>query len=150
MTTPTHAALGLLIGTVTGHPVVGALTAITVDIDHLAVYAKHSVFKSPKLFWKTITNNEDPYEGQRGWLHSLFVAVPLSLVIWLAMPVWGPTIILSYLVGHIALDALDSADWPLYPSKRWNIRGPILFFSRQELILGSLFLISSLSVLLKT
>ncbi len=145
MTTPTHAALGLLIGTSTGHPWVGLITAIAVDVDHLAIYARHGVLKSPALFWKTVTSNEDPYSGQRGWLHSLFVAIPLSTILWIALPVWGSTIALSYLVGHIALDVLDSADyWPLYPSRKINIRGPVEFFSRWELAIFIVLLLLNL------
>lgn len=128
-----------------GHPIVGMLTAIIIDIDHLVVYIRHGVLRSPGLFWETVTSVDDPYGGQRGWLHSLFIAIPLSALLLLTMPTWGPTIVLSYLVGHILLDALDSADyWPLYPSKSYVIRGPVRFFSYQELILTIAFLSASL------
>lgn len=145
MTTPTHAALGLLIGTVTGHPIVGMFTAVIVDSDHLVVYIRHGILKNPRLFWKTVTSVDDPYGGQRGWLHSLLVAAPLSLLVLVIAPVWGTTIVASYLLGHLALDALDSADyWPLYPSKSYVIRGPVQFFSYQELILTVTFLSTSI------
>lgn len=141
MTIPTHLALGLLIGVATGHPLVGLLASTLIDLDHMVVYAKHGVLRSPKLFWKTVTDNEDPYGGQRGWLHSLLVSVPILLVVYFVWPSFAPVIILSYF-GHIVLDVFDSADyWPLYPSKKINIRGPISFFSWQEIVVSVLSLI---------
>ena len=146
MTIPTHVAVGLFVGMVTGHPLVGVLASILIDLDHFVIYARHGVLKSPKLFWKIVSNNEDPYGGQRWWLHSLLVAIPLSVVVWFAIPIWAPVLILSYL-GHILLDILDSADyWPLFPFKKWNIRGPIRFFSLQEFFICGLFIMSTLFI----
>lgn len=143
MTTPTHAALGFAIGTAFGHPVLGIAASVLVDGDHFVAYARHGVLRSPRLFWKTITSNEDPYGSQRGWFHSLLIALPLSAGLWLALPSWGPVLALSYL-GHIVLDALDSADyWPLYPFKRWNFKGPVRFFSAQEILVVVISLIAA-------
>jgi len=66
MTTPTHAALGFAIGAALGHPLLGAAVAVAVDVDHLVTYARQGVLRNPRLFWKTITSNEDPYGSQRG------------------------------------------------------------------------------------
>jgi len=66
MTTPTHAILGFTIGAAFGHPFIGAIAATCIDVDHLTTYARHGILKSPRLFWRTITSNEDPYLSQRG------------------------------------------------------------------------------------
>lgn len=53
----------------------------------------------------------------------------------------APVIILSH-ASHLFLDFLDSAEyWPFYPLKAVNIRGPIHFFSKQEIILDVILII---------
>ena len=132
MTLPTHLALGGIIGAVTGQPVLALAVSAFVDVDHLGIYYRHGVLKSPTLFWKTITQTVDPYGGQRGHLHSIFGLVLVAALSWAVLPVYALTLILSHL-GHLVLDALDSADyWPLYPFKSINFRGPVGFFSKQE------------------
>jgi membrane-bound metal-dependent hydrolase YbcI (DUF457 family) len=52
---------------------------------------------------------------------------------------WYPTVGVTFALGyfsHILLDALDSADfWPLWPLTKINIRGPVPYFSIEELVL---------------
>jgi len=72
------------------------------------------------------------------------VAIPLGVAIAYALGSLAPTIVLSY-ASHLLLDLLDSADyWPLYPFKFLNYRGPVRFFSKQEVFLAILFLATGL------
>lgn len=134
MTLPTHLALGGVVGAVTGQPLLALTVSALVDVDHLGIYYRHGVLKSPALFWRTITQTVDPYGGQRGHLHSILGLILVAAISWIALPVFAVTLILSHL-GHLMLDALDSADyWPFYPFKSINFRGPVGFFSRSEAI----------------
>ncbi len=132
MTLPTHLALGGIIGAITGQPILALVASALIDVDHLGVYYHHGVLKDPRLFWKTITQTEDPYSGQRGHLHSVFTLSLIMAFSLLFAPLYAATISFSHL-GHLLLDALDSADyWPFYPFQAVNIRGPVGFFSRYE------------------
>ena len=140
MTTPTHATLGFAIGAALGHPFIGIAIAVCVDIDHLTTYVRHGVLRNPRLFWNTITDNEDSWGSQRGWLHSLLIAIPVGGIIAAIQNPLASVLVLSY-ASHLLLDLLDSADyWPFYPFKFLNIRGPVRFFSKQEVVLAAFFL----------
>ena len=132
MTLPTHLALGGIIGAITGHPILAIAISALIDIDHLGIYYRHNILKSPRLFWQTITTTADPYGGQRGYLHSVFGFMVVGMFSLIITPIYALTLILSHL-GHLVLDALDSADyWPMYPFKKINFRGPVGFFSKHE------------------
>lgn len=144
MTLPTHLALGGIIGAITGQPILALVMSVIVDIDHLGTYYRHGVLKNPRLFWRTITQTNDPYGGQRGHLHSIFGIAIIAALSWLVVPVYALTLIFSH-VGHLVLDALDSADyWPLYPFQKINIRGPVGFFSRHEALVFSALLAANI------
>ena len=110
--------------------------AVIWDVDHLIPYYHRGILKSPKKFWRAITTEADPYHGQRGWLHNVFAWLLITGVSLLLVPFqFGVAFSLGYL-SHLILDALDSADfWPFYPVQKINVRGPIQYFSRGEILL---------------
>lgn len=134
MTIPTHIMLGAIIGKITGNYSLAIGASIVPDFDHLSSYIRSGVIKTPKVFWKTITDEQDPYGNQRGILHNLIVFVFVSIILILFLSKVGYVLVLGWL-GHIILDALDRSDyWPFYPNKKVNIRGLIKYASIQEFI----------------
>lgn len=135
MTLPTHAITGLLIGTITGHPIVGLIAGCFPDIDHVYSYVKHGYLKNWKTFYKNAFGKEDVSGDQRNILHNIFIAALICLIGFIAAPLFFVTFSLSY-VSHLLLDALDTSDYfPLYPSRIINIKGFIDFYSHQEVVL---------------
>jgi len=125
-----HLVIGLLIGKLTGQYWLSLFGALFPDIDHFVSYVRNGIL-SPKKFWKTITVPEDPYGDQRYLLHNLWVVGGLSVV---SLLFGGVALAIGY-ISHILLDMLDASDYfILYPSKRFNIKGPIQYFSLQEMI----------------
>jgi membrane-bound metal-dependent hydrolase YbcI (DUF457 family) len=141
MTLPTHILLGGVIAKLTGNPVLAISVSVLIDIDHVISYVKSGVIFSPKKFWKTVTDKNDPYGDQRGYLHNVFIAVVICALFWVLIPSVGLTFALAYL-GHLTLDALDKSDyWPLYPSKKINIKGFVGYYSKKELFVILLLLL---------
>lgn len=106
--------------------------ALLIDIDHLIPYIKHKVIFNPKKFLKTITNSKDPYGNQRNYLHSILSWFIISGIVIAFNFDIGLIIFLAYF-SHLLLDALDSSDfYPFYPFKKYNLRGPIGYFSKRE------------------
>jgi len=134
MTLPTHIILGLVVGKITGNYTLAIASSVLIDVDHLQSYIKNRVIFNPKLFWKTITDKNDPYGDQRGYLHNFFVFFVSSIILFL----FFGYIIIPFIAGwfgHIFLDALDNSDyWPFFPYKWLNLKGPILYASYQEVI----------------
>ncbi|OGJ00890.1 hypothetical protein A3I95_02210 [Candidatus Nomurabacteria bacterium RIFCSPLOWO2_02_FULL_44_12] len=58
MTLPSHIALGLIIGKVTGNYGLAISTSVLIDCDHFISLYKHGVLRSFKEFWKAETNPE--------------------------------------------------------------------------------------------
>jgi len=142
MTLPTHAVLGLIIGKITGSYGLAIAASTLIDADHLISYVKSGVIKNPKLFWKTIMDQKDPYGDQRGILHNIFIWAFVSLIIFLFSHSGGIVISIGWL-GHIFLEAIDNSDyWPLYPNKKINLKGPINYGSWQEGIVFAVLLIT--------
>ena len=141
MTLPSHLIVGLIIGKVTGNYPFAITSSVLVDIDHLQSYLKSGVISKPKLFWKTITDQSDPYGDQRGYLHNFIVFIILSTILLMVFGYALFPLVLGWL-GHLFLDALDNSDyWPLYPYKLINFKGPILYASFQEIIFSSILLV---------
>ena len=143
MTLPTHIILGFIIGKATGSYELAVLTSVAVDTDHLVSYARHGALKSPKLFWKAITDQEDPWGDQRGIFHNLLSLVILTSA---AYFLFGQAISmifgLSY-AGHLLLDAIsDSDSWFFRPFSNFRTRGFIPYYSKFEaLFFAALILI---------
>lgn len=141
MTLPTHAIAGLIIGKITGNYALAIGASTLIDIDHLQSYIKSGVILKPRLFWKTITDQNDPYGNQRGYLHNIYVCLSISLLLFIVFKTSSIPLIVGWL-GHLFLDALDNSDyWPLYPNKTINLRGFIPYATYQEGLFVMLLLI---------
>jgi membrane-bound metal-dependent hydrolase YbcI (DUF457 family) len=135
MSFPTHLITGLILGKLTGNYTLSLSGAILVDLDHLYSYAKSGVLFKSKKFWQTITDQADPYGDQRSILHNVFVFILISGIVAAINLKIGLILGLAYL-SHLILDALDNADyWPFFPNKKVNLRGPVGYFSKQEVFL---------------
>ncbi len=142
MTIPTHVILGVLIGKITGDFPTAIAVSVLVDIDHLVSYVRHGVLTDYKKFLNVITDKEDPYGDQRGYLHNILIAGLLSALSFLVGMSFGLVFTLSYF-GHLLLDALDKSDyWSLFPYKKINIRWPIEYYSYQEILLMCVLIVA--------
>lgn len=140
MTLPSHIIAGLIIGKLTGNYPLAIASSTLIDVDHLQSYIKSGVILKPKLFWKTITDQADPYGDQRGYLHNLAIFFFTSAILFIAFSYAILPLILGWF-GHLLLDMLDNSDyWPFYPKKWLNLKGPIIYASFQEVIFA-IFLI---------
>lgn len=135
MTIPTHLALGLLIGKISGNYQMSLLVSIAPDIDHFVSYAKHDVLLPLNKFWKVTMDPNDPWGDQKSFLHNILVWFGLSLIAVLLNQKIGLIFATGYL-GHLILDALCNSDYyPFYPKKKFRIKGPIVYASKSEFIL---------------
>lgn len=133
MTTPTHVIAGMIIGKITGNYPTALIGALAMDLDHSISYFKHGELFNPKKFWKTVTDPRDPYGDQRNILHSIWAFVFISSSMMLINFKLGLIFSAAYL-SHLILDALDTADYyPFFPSKKIYIKGPLKYFSKQEI-----------------
>lgn len=148
MTLPTHAITGLLIGTLTGHPVAGLIVGCFPDVDHMYSYVKHGYLKDWKTFYTNAFSKDDVSGDQRNILHNIIIAALICSIVFIVAPKFITVFSLAY-ISHLLLDALDTSDYfPLYPSKVLNIKGFIDFYSHQEMVLFIGLLLIYVSVLL--
>ena len=132
MTFPVHLILGLVIGKVTNNYPVAILASIAVDLDHLIPFARTGVLWRPKHLWFALTDHKERLGTPRYILHNVFFFFALCIGAFLVDRTLGLIVTLAY-AGHLALDALDNTKYyPFYPNKSVDIRGPIKYFSKQE------------------
>jgi len=129
-----HLALGLIIGKLTGQYVPALLGSLLVDLDHFIVYSKNRVILNLRKLIKILTSEEDPYKGQRGYFHNIFVWLILGSVISLINLKFGAIFFLGYF-SHLFLDTIDSADFYPFYSSKINIRGFVPYFSKIEFVI---------------
>ncbi len=135
-----HLAAGLVIGKISGSYLPSLIGSLAMDLDHLIPYVRHKILFSPKKFWDAITNPEDNYGNQRNFLHSFIVWLPVSLISVAVSRNIGIVFSLAYLC-HLLLDLIDGSDFhPFYPFKL-NIRGPIKYFSKPEVLFTAALLL---------
>ena len=128
-----HLLAGLIIGKLSGSYLVALIGALFVDLDHLIIYIKHKIILKPKKLWRIIINHRDPYGFQRNFLHSFISWAIISVIILIINFNLGAVFSLAYLT-HLLFDLVDNADfYPFYPFK-WNVKGPIKYFSKGEMI----------------
>jgi membrane-bound metal-dependent hydrolase YbcI (DUF457 family) len=140
-----HLAMGLILGRLTGDYPTAIISSVAIDVDHLLPYLKEgSLFKIKKI-WQGAKKSDD---SRRNYLHSFYALPIISGLICLFSWHVGLVFALGYLF-HFALDILDDSDfWPFYPSKKWNIRGFIGYYSGAEFMLaGFLYLVFFLMLL---
>ena len=134
MLLPTHLAAGLIIGKLTGDYTVAFIGATAVDLDHLfAFYRSHVLLKFKKIIAATTSQNFI-VDDQRNYFHNILFFLVVSAIILMINFKIGLVFSLAYL-SHLILDSLDDQTYfPLYPYKKINSRGPIKYFSQQEVI----------------
>ncbi len=134
MTFPSHILLGIILGKLTGNMTLSIIISVSVDIDHLVSYFKNGILLKPKKFWEAAVSRLDAYGDQRGYLHNIFIAAAICGLTFLISTPIGITVTIAYF-GHLLLDSLDKSDyWPLYPSKRFDIKGFVDYYSIHELL----------------
>ena len=135
-----HLIWGLIMGKLSGNYTIALIGALAIDLDHLVVYIRHKIILSPEKFWQTITNPKDPYGNQRSFMHSFFAWLLISTSALIINFGAGLVLSLSYL-GHLLLDLIDSSDFhPFYPIKL-NVRGPIRYLSKSEILFTAALLL---------
>lgn len=134
MLLPTHLAAGLIIGKLTDNYAAAFIGSTIVDLDHLlAFYRSHVLLKLRKIIAAT-TNQNSIVTNQRNYFHNIIFFLVVSIIILTINFKIGLVFSLAYL-SHLVLDALDDQGYfPLYPSKKISLRGPIKYFSKQEII----------------
>jgi len=137
---------GLVIGKVTGNYVAAISGALIMDLDHFVSYYRHGIIFKPKKLWQTMMAEKDKWGDQRNFMHGIFSWVVGSALLMLINFQFGLVFSIAYF-SHIFLDAIDGADfWPYFPLKKVNMKGPIGYGSRREMMFG-LFLLLILVVL---
>lgn len=135
----THLGASLIVGKLGCNYWAALIGGVATDVDHLLPYVEHGVLWRPKLFFKTITREDDPYGDQRGIFHNIFSWAGVSLIILAINRAWAAPFSAAYFI-HLCLDALDSADfYPFWPIKKISIRGPIRYWSKIEFLLTAGF-----------
>ena len=138
---PSHIAAGLVIGKITGDYTTAIVGSLFLDLDHLYSFYKHKSFSKWKKFIKIITSEEDLYDDQRNYFHNIFFAVAVWVVFMLINFQIGLIFSIAYFF-HLVMDSLDGAEYyPLYPSKKINLRGPIGFFSKYDMMVSIVLII---------
>ncbi len=136
MLIPTHLAAGLIIGKLTGNYTVAFIGATAVDLDHFfAFYRNHVLLKFKKIILAT-TKQNSLINNQRNYFHNVFFFLAVSGIMLMIDFKIGLIFGSAYL-SHLILDSLDDQDYfPFYPYKKVNLRGPINYFSKQEIVLA--------------
>ena len=132
-----HLIAGLIIGKLFGNYTIALIGALSMDLDHLSVYIKHTIILNPKKLWRALISPEDQYGNQRNFLHSFFAWLPISAIAIAINFGAGLAFSMAYL-SHLLLDMIDGSDFhPFYPIKL-SIRGPIGYLSKYELMFTTL------------
>ena len=135
MTLPTHALAGLIIGRITGDFSTALIGSLIIDADHAISYIRHGMLFTPKKLFRVICDRADPWGDQRSILHSMFSFITISLFLFLLNAHFAFVFSIAYFF-HLVLDALDSSDfYPLFPFRKFVLKGRTEYHSKQELTL---------------
>ncbi len=146
MTLPTHLLAGLIIGNLTGNYTVAITGSLIMDLDHIISFYRHGILFNAKKLLKEVSDEKDPWNDQRNYLHNVFVWVAISIIFCLINLNLGIIFSLCYLV-HLIFDALNTVNfYPFYPSRKFPVKGFIKYGTRKELIFD-FFLIIILALL---
>lgn len=141
MFVPAHLFAGLILGKISGIYTVALIGAVLIDLDHIWIYLRHKILFNPKKLWKTITDPKDKYGNQRNFLHSFITWIIISALILFVDYRIGFVFSLAYL-SHLTLDLLDGSDFYLfYPFEKFKVKGPIKYFSREEIVITLILLL---------
>ena len=133
---PTHLAAGLVIGKITGDYTAAMLGSLLPDSDHFYSYIKHKAFTSLKNLKAFITDEDDPHDDQRNIFHNIIFAILVWIIMMFISLPFGIIFTASHLI-HLFMDSMDGADYyPFYPNKKINLKGPIGFFSKWDVLIS--------------
>ncbi len=108
--------------------------SLVMDLDHAISYFRHGILFKPRKLFRAIFDEADPWGDQRNFLHSVFSWVVISVLLLTINFNFGLVFSIAYFF-HLVLDALDGSDlWPLFPLKKLVIKGPIKYYSKQEIV----------------
>ena len=146
MRTVTHILAGLVIGKATGDFTTALTGSLVMDLDHAISYYRHGILFNPRELSRAMDDENDPWGDQRGFMHNILSWIAISILLIMINVKVGIIFSIAYFV-HLVLDALDGADfYPLYPSRKWVIKGPIKYYSKQETIFDIFLAIVFLSL----
>lgn len=129
-----HLAAGLVLGKIFDNYPLAVIGATFLDLDHAISYLKSGLIFRPRELAETLSKREDDYGDQRNLLHNFIAFLLISSLGLIADGHLGLVFALAYL-SHLVIDLLDSSDsFPFFPNKHINIKGPIRYFSKEELI----------------
>lgn len=139
MYSTTHLALGLIIGKISGDYSAALIGSLAIDIDHMFPAFQEKRLFNIREYWRRSLSEKD---CPRSYFHGIFALIFFSVILYFFDPRFALVFAIAYF-GHFVLDALDNSDFmPLYPFSKFNIKGFIPYFSKQELIFSLiLFLI---------
>jgi membrane-bound metal-dependent hydrolase YbcI (DUF457 family) len=141
MTTPTHTLVGLIIGKLTGDYSTALIGSLAMDLDHAVSHYRHGLFSKPRKWLQTMLNQKDSWGDQRSFLHSIFSWVIISLILLAINFHIGLVFSIAYFF-HLILDLLDQSDfWPFFPFKKLVVKGPVGYFSKQEIIFDIMLIV---------
>jgi membrane-bound metal-dependent hydrolase YbcI (DUF457 family) len=127
--------LGLIVGKVTGSYEIAVGTSVLLDLDHILPLARHGLLKNFKTFWNSVTNPEDPYEDQRGVLHTFLAVFLTTVVSYFLFGAFVSMVLGISHLGHIVFDLLsDSYSWPFRPFSNLKTRGFVPYYSKYEVL----------------
>lgn len=137
----THLAVGLIISKLSGDYNASLLGSVVMDLDHFIAYYRTGILLKFRKILIATTGRDDIGLPQRNFFHNIFFCLLVSAVISAINFSAGLVFGAAYFC-HLILDALDSENYyPLYPSLKINLRGPIKYFSRQEFIFTFILLL---------
>ncbi|MDD3711267.1 MAG: metal-dependent hydrolase [Patescibacteria group bacterium] len=127
----THLALGLIIGKISGDYSAALIGSLAIDIDHMFPAMREKRFLNIREYWKRSRSYAD---SGRSYFHGIFALIFFSVILYFFDPRFALIFSIAYL-GHFFLDALDNSDFmPFYPLSKFNIKGFIPYFSKQEFV----------------
>ncbi|MBI4779217.1 metal-dependent hydrolase [Candidatus Falkowbacteria bacterium] len=137
----THLAAGLIISKLTGNYNASLLGSVIMDLDHFIAYYRTGIlFKFKKVLIAT-TGKADIGLPQRNFFHNIFFCLLVSAIASSINFSFGLAFGAAYIL-HLVLDSLDNSNYyPFYPNLKINLRGPLKYFSKQELIFTFILLL---------
>lgn len=118
--------------------------SLVIDLDHMISYFRHGILFSRAKLFKALTDEVDQWGDQRNFLHSIYSWFFISALLFLMNRTFGFVFSIAYFF-HLVLDAMDSAVYyPLFPSKKFLIKGFVKYYSKQEIIFDVCLLIFAL------
>jgi hypothetical protein len=132
---PTHLVAGMIIGKLTGDYTTSIIGSVFMDLDHLFSYYRAGILFNFKKLLRVATSKINIGIPQRNIFHNIIFCFLVSIILMIINFSVGLIFSSAYTL-HLILDSLDdSSYYPMYPSKKIRLHGPIKYFSKQEIII---------------